>query len=472
MTWHAMWQVNVRSQAVNAGQTPSDIRSMIAVYDGDRWSMVAVNDCRWWRTIVDQLQTTVDPHQTTGQWWLTDSHRPGLDRIWARSGLGLGRVRHVACHVLATLTATSACRSHVRPRGSATLADWVPHVHVAATSAADVVQPQIIESFPIVFPSAGFVVYLVSKAVGTMSLRRLNSADVKLLSARKSPSFFSWMDSRFRLYNKAQMAPTIPGHVTNYFAVFALYSARPNMVKLTLITVDILNSVMCDDDELLLYYKIPLNSLDVGLKQVVSETDISNKNFKGYVKNHKIIDFYLELVKKTKSFSDEDRQSDSESEDANDLVDKEHLVEAVGMDANNGIYPVSYGIVESENQYSWTWFLTCLADDFDLYTNSNSTFIIERQKGLVPTIAKLFSATEHREHCDLLINNLCEVFNRQLLDARDTSIITSLEYVREYLMKRIVIVQKIIQKIDRPLTPAVTKLFNKIKEAASERTVD
>ncbi|GKB15188.1 reverse transcriptase domain-containing protein [Tanacetum coccineum] len=37
-----------------------------------------------------------------------------------------------------TLTATSACGSHVSPRGSATSADWVPHAYVAATSAADV----------------------------------------------------------------------------------------------------------------------------------------------------------------------------------------------------------------------------------------------------------------------------------------------------------------------------------------------
>ncbi|GJR72953.1 hypothetical protein Tco_0085318 [Tanacetum coccineum] len=36
----------------------------------------------------------------------------------------------------------------------------------------------------------------------------------------------------------------------------------------------------------------------------------------------------------------------------------------------------------------------------------------------------------------------------------------------------IVIVQKVIEKSDGPLTPAVTKLFNKIKEAASECTVD
>nr|GEY95936.1 transposase, MuDR [Tanacetum cinerariifolium] len=82
-------------------------------------------------------------------------------------------------------------------------------------------------------------------------------------------------------------------------------------------------------------FKIPLKSLDVGLKRVVSKTDISNKNFKGYVKNHKIMDFYLKLVEKTKSYSGEDGQSDSESEDANDLVDDEHLVEEVEVNMNS-----------------------------------------------------------------------------------------------------------------------------------------
>ncbi|GJX40501.1 FAR1-related sequence 10, partial [Tanacetum coccineum] len=72
------------------------------------------------------------------------------------------------------------------------------------------------------------------------------------------------------------------------------------------------------------------------------------------------------------------------------------MLTAVGVDANNGIYLVAYGIVESENQYSWTWFLTCLGNDFDLYTNSNFTFITDKQKGLVPTIAKLFPAAKHR----------------------------------------------------------------------------
>ncbi|GKD03942.1 FAR1-related sequence 10, partial [Tanacetum coccineum] len=72
------------------------------------------------------------------------------------------------------------------------------------------------------------------------------------------------------------------------------------------------------------------------------------------------------------------------------------LLTVVGVDANNGIYPVAYGLVESESTYLWTWFLTCLCDDLDLFTNSNFTFIIDRQKGLLPAIAKLFPAAGHR----------------------------------------------------------------------------
>ncbi|GJT44274.1 hypothetical protein Tco_0952989 [Tanacetum coccineum] len=75
-----------------------------------------------------------------------------------------------------------------------------------------------------------------------------------------------------------------------------------------------------------------------------------------------------------------------------------------------------------------------------------------------------------RPKCDILLNNICEVFNRQLLDARDAPIISALEYIREYLMKRIVIVQKLQMKCNGPLTPTVTKLFEVIKTAANQYT--
>nr|GEU33710.1 hypothetical protein [Tanacetum cinerariifolium] len=342
-----------------------------------------------------------------------------------------------------------------------------------------------------------------------------------------------------------------------------------------------------DDDDLVLHYKIPMKSLDIGLKPLDSFSDINN--FLGYVNKHKMMYVYVEKVKKTESSSNDEGEDDSKSEDdgeddidfivpiqpnvnvteddlevldfdllesdqddenarsrglrmlrkkhkssgisknfyigkefpnmdlakerirayatlnsMNEYVDKVQgskrdtsrkgkarcnpdtivkidvygkedpekttrmfkriyvclgalkrgfkeggrellgldgafirgkypgqMFTAVGVDANNGIYLVAYGIVESENQYSWTWFLKCLADDFDLFSLSFPGF------------------------------------NRQLLEDMDGLIITALEYVREYLMKRIFIVQKVIEKSDGPLTPAVTKLFNKIKEAAN-----
>lgn len=58
------------------------------------------------------------------------------------------------------------------------------------------------------------------------------------------------------------------------------------------------------------------------------------------------------------------------------------LLTAVSVDSNNGIYPLAYGIVETENLESWTWFLEQLADDLDLVANSNFTFISDRQKVL------------------------------------------------------------------------------------------
>lgn len=76
-----------------------------------------------------------------------------------------------------------------------------------------------------------------------------------------------------------------------------------------------------------------------------------------------------------------------------------------------------------------------------------------------------------RAQTDVLLNNLCEVFNKQLVDARDKPIIHALEYIREYIMKRIVNVLGVIDKSDGPLTPGATKLLESVKKDASKYTV-
>ncbi|KAK9076157.1 hypothetical protein SSX86_004490 [Deinandra increscens subsp. villosa] len=216
------------------------------------------------------------------------------------------------------------------------------------------------------------------------------------------------------------------------------------------------------------------------------------------------------------------------------------ILSAVGIDPNNGIYPVCYAIVEAETLDSWTWFLECLGEDLDLAVNSNFTFVSDRQKGLLPAMAKVFPSAEHRfclrhihenfkltfrgqlykdilwklatsttdvkfknrmnelkdlnpdahqwlsnipaQHwsrshftgralSDVLLNNMCEVFNGKISEGRDKPIISALEFIREYLMRRIVTVLKHIERSEGILTPNISKLFEQIKMDAGNYLV-
>ncbi|GJU14609.1 heat stress transcription factor B-4-like protein [Tanacetum coccineum] len=71
-----------------------------------------------------------------------------------------------------------------------------------------------------------------------------------------------------------------------------------------------------------------------------------------------------------------------------------------------------------------------------------------------------------RAKSDLLLNNICEVFNGKIVRGRDKPVITLLEYIREYCMKRIVNVQGVIDKCTGPLTPTTTRIMESIKKEA------
>lgn len=56
------------------------------------------------------------------------------------------------------------------------------------------------------------------------------------------------------------------------------------------------------------------------------------------------------------------------------------ILTTIGLDSNNGIYPLAYDVVETENTNSWTWFLECLANDLDLSLACSFIFISDMQK--------------------------------------------------------------------------------------------
>jgi hypothetical protein len=81
------------------------------------------------------------------------------------------------------------------------------------------------------------------------------------------------------------------------------------------------------------------------------------------------------------------------------------LLTAVGIDANDCIYPVAYAVCEVECTSSWEWFLTTLKDDLKISNTSPWTIMSDRQKGLINAVEKVFPDAEHRFCVRHLIQN-------------------------------------------------------------------
>nr|GEU63468.1 hypothetical protein [Tanacetum cinerariifolium] len=71
-----------------------------------------------------------------------------------------------------------------------------------------------------------------------------------------------------------------------------------------------------------------------------------------------------------------------------------------------------------------------------------------------------------RAKSNLLLNNICEVFNVKIVRGKDKPVITLLEYIIEYYIKRIMNVQGVIDKCTGLLTPTATRIMESIKKEA------
>ncbi|XP_048494366.1 uncharacterized protein LOC104908537 [Beta vulgaris subsp. vulgaris] len=175
------------------------------------------------------------------------------------------------------------------------------------------------------------------------------------------------------------------------------------------------------------------------------------------------------------------------------------LLVAVSKDGNNNIFPLAWAVVEVENTESWTWFLTLLVEDLDNFpTGEGLTLMSDRQKGLLDAITtcvpkaeiryystfvaemeciKLLSGDAHayldaidvkhwarhafqtKSKSNMLLNNLCETFNGVLREARDKPIITCMEWIRRYVMRRSCEKLTGVEKQIGRLMPYVAKVF-------------
>ncbi|VVA22019.1 Hypothetical predicted protein, partial [Prunus dulcis] len=137
------------------------------------------------------------------------------------------------------------------------------------------------------------------------------------------------------------------------------------------------------------------------------------------------------------------------------------ILSAVGIDGNNGMYPIAFAVVEVENTETWGWFFDIFFQDVGhtsaafkqrLWAAARATTIpvfeaeMEQMLGQSQAAYKWLqerpAAHWSRSHfstvpkCDILLNNLCECFNAAILEARDKPIVTLLERIRTYLMLR------------------------------------
>ncbi|GKB63284.1 uncharacterized protein Tco_0919470 [Tanacetum coccineum] len=84
------------------------------------------------------------------------------------------------------------------------------------------------------------------------------------------------------------------------------------------------------------------------------------------------------------------------------------LVSATGIDGNNSIFPVAYGVLESENTASWSWFLKLLKEEIEI--PDGLVISSDMQKGLEAAISDVYPSVEHRECIRHLYSNFKKKF--------------------------------------------------------------
>ncbi|GJW22322.1 hypothetical protein Tco_0032944, partial [Tanacetum coccineum] len=84
------------------------------------------------------------------------------------------------------------------------------------------------------------------------------------------------------------------------------------------------------------------------------------------------------------------------------------LVAATGIDGNSSMFPVAYGILESENTSSWIWFLELLKKAIG--TPHGLVISSDMQKGLEVAITQVYPDAEHRECLRHLYSNFKKKF--------------------------------------------------------------
>ncbi|KAK8658629.1 hypothetical protein V6N13_036832 [Hibiscus sabdariffa] len=85
-----------------------------------------------------------------------------------------------------------------------------------------------------------------------------------------------------------------------------------------------------------------------------------------------------------------------------------YLLEAICIDANDQIYPITYATLESENYSSWAWFFDIVKTDLEINDSYNICFMNDKYKGVMNAVDDIFPNANVRNCVRHIYNNFKE----------------------------------------------------------------
>ncbi|CAL5205845.1 unnamed protein product [Lathyrus oleraceus] len=87
-------------------------------------------------------------------------------------------------------------------------------------------------------------------------------------------------------------------------------------------------------------------------------------------------------------------------------------------------------------------------------------------KDMLDVLACHWSRSHFRIYskCDLQVNNMCEAFNREILEHMKKPIITLLEGIKHYITKRMTSQKELLHGYTRPICPKIQLVIEKNKK--------
>ncbi|GAA0157394.1 hypothetical protein LIER_14670 [Lithospermum erythrorhizon] len=119
---------------------------------------------------------------------------------------------------------------------------------------------------------------------------------------------------------------------------------------------------------------------------------------------------------------------------------KQQILTAVGLDINNGFYPLTWAVVEKENYETWRWFIECLISDLKIRNQEKCVIISDKQNGLEQVIHDLLPGTADFKRAMKKLKDFNENAHTWMIEhaeSMDKSLITMLELTRSKVMKMI-----------------------------------